>query len=92
MKEAGRTDVKWILGGAGMKDIVKRVMDGDPMFPADVTYPPSMIKDGIERAITDLKAGKSKRSAPFKQEHVTINVELITKENAKTHYYPDSVY
>ncbi|MFZ4643313.1 MAG: substrate-binding domain-containing protein, partial [Phycisphaerales bacterium] len=38
LAEKGITGV-WILGGAGMKDIVKRVMDKDPMFPADITYP-----------------------------------------------------
>ena len=30
IKEAGRMNQMWILGGAGMKDIVKRVMDNDP--------------------------------------------------------------
>ena len=47
LKAAGRSDKVWILGGAGMKDIVKRVMDGDKMFPADITYPPSMIATGM---------------------------------------------
>lgn len=92
VKEAGRTDVKWILGGAGMKDIIKRVIDGDPMFPADVTYPPSMVKDGIERAVKDLSLGSKAKSNPFKQTNVTIPVELVTKANAKDHYFPDSVY
>jgi ribose transport system substrate-binding protein len=91
IKEANRTDIEFILGGAGMKDIVKRVMDGDPMFPADITYPPSMIKDGIDRIVADLKAGK-KRKEPFQQEKVVIDVTLITPENAKDHYFPDSVY
>ncbi|MCP4834089.1 MAG: substrate-binding domain-containing protein, partial [Phycisphaera sp.] len=34
--EAGREQEMWILGGAGMKDIVARVMENDPMFPADI--------------------------------------------------------
>jgi len=91
LKEAGRTDVKFILGGAGMKDIVKRVMDGDPMFPANVTYPPAMIKDGMDRILADLGSGK-KRAEPFKQEEVTIKLDLITKENAEKFYFPDSIY
>jgi ribose transport system substrate-binding protein len=90
MKEAGRKDIKFILGGAGMKDIVKRVMDGDPLFPANITYPPGMIKTGIERAIADLKAGKKGGAAP--QEKVVIDIDLITKENAKDFYFPDSIY
>ena len=36
-----RTDIKIVFGGAGMKDIIKRVMDKDPMYPADITYPPT---------------------------------------------------
>ena len=50
----------WILGGAGMKDIIKRVMDKDPMYPADITYPPSMIATGMEMASSVLKGGKKK--------------------------------
>jgi ribose transport system substrate-binding protein len=90
LKEANRTGV-WILGGAGMKDIVKRVMDKDPLFPADITYPPSMIVKGIETASAELKSG-AKRTAPFKQRHVLLDVEVITPENAKDFYFPDSVY
>jgi len=86
VQEAARKDVKWILGGAGMKDIVKRVMDGDPMYPGDVTYPPSMISDGIDDAAKGI--GKSTGS----QTKVVIPVELVTRENAKQFYFPDSVY
>ena len=50
MKSAGRLKNTWILGGAGMKDIVKRVMDKDPMYPGDITYPPSIIGFGIQAA------------------------------------------
>ena len=50
IREAGREGEMWILGGAGMKDIVKRVMDNDPMYPADITYPPAMIAAGIHVA------------------------------------------
>ncbi|MEM6314370.1 MAG: substrate-binding domain-containing protein, partial [Planctomycetota bacterium] len=47
LNEAGRADEMFVLGGAGMKDIVKRVMDGDRLFPANVTYPPGMIAAGV---------------------------------------------
>lgn len=92
LKEAGRDKQVWMLGGAGMKDIVKRVMDGDPLYPADITYPPSMIAQGIKVAVDRLKEGKPRDKANFKQEHVTIDVEMITPENAKNFYFPDSVY
>ena len=41
--QAKRTDIKFVVGGAGSKDMVKRVMDGDPMMPVDVLYSPSMV-------------------------------------------------
>lgn len=51
LKELGRENEMWVLGGAGMKDVVKRVMDGDKLFPADVTYPPGMIAAGIKLGV-----------------------------------------
>lgn len=86
--EAGRKNI-WLLGGGGMNDVVKRIMDGDPMYPATITYSPKMIADGIERCIADLKAGKK---AGDKQENVVLPVDVITPVNAKDFYYPDSVY
>jgi ribose transport system substrate-binding protein len=88
LKKAGRTGV-WILGGAGMKDIVKRVMDKDPLFPADITYPPSMIADGIKEAVAAMKAGAKPGTST---KNVDIPISLVTPENAKDYYFPDSVY
>jgi ribose transport system substrate-binding protein len=111
IREAGRTGEMWILGGAGMKDIVKRVMDKDPLYPADMTYPPAMIAAGIDLAVAQLKdgsivaaAGKTpehlgitkeqleKANAAQGQKKVTIDVFLITPENASKYYFPDSVF
>jgi ribose transport system substrate-binding protein len=92
LKEAGRDKDVWILGGAGMKDIVKRVMDKDPMYPANITYPPSMIATGIQLCVGVLRDGKRDKKAPFMPRHMMIDVELITPENAKDYYFPDSVY
>lgn len=92
IKEAGRTDIKWILGGAGMKDIVKRVMDGDPMFPGNVTYPPSMIALGMHTAASILRDGQRENVMKFTPRHLKIDVDVVTKENAADFYFPDSVY
>ncbi len=89
--EAGIEGV-WILGGAGMKDIVKRVMEKDPMFPADMTYPPSMIATGMELATGVLNGGKKAEKLQFMPKHMMIDIELITPENAKGYYFPKSVY
>lgn len=91
LKEAGRTGV-WILGGAGMKDIVKRVMENDPLYPANITYPPSMIATGIHMCVANLRDGKKDEVRKFMPRHMLLDVELITPENAKDFYFPDSVY
>lgn len=91
LKAAGRDKNLWILGGAGMKDIVKRVMDKDPLFPANITYPPSMIAVGIKTAAGMLEIGKD-NAKQFMPRHLKLDVELITPENAKDYYFPDSIY
>lgn len=82
----------WILGGAGMKDIIKRVMDKDPMYPADITYPPSMIATGMEMASSVLKGGKKKEKLQYMPRHLMIDVDLVTPANARDFYFPASVY
>lgn len=57
IRESGRAGEMWIMGGAGMKEIVKKVMDGDPMYPADVTYPPGMIAAGMHLAVANVRDG-----------------------------------
>ncbi len=91
LKEAGRTGV-WIVGGGGMKDVVKRVMDGDATFPATVTYPPSMVATGMFLATSALRDGNVKEKSAFLPRHMLIDVELVTPENAGRHYFPNSVY
>lgn len=82
----------WILGGAGMKDIIKRVMDKDPMYPADITYPPSMIATGMELAAGVLSGGKKAEKSQYMPQHLMIDVDLVLPENAKKYYFPKSVY
>ncbi len=83
---AGRDDVQFVLGGAGMKEMVKRVMDGDSMIPADVTYPPSMIATAIEMTAVGMTS-----NAPVSGTF-TIGSVLITPENAAQYYYPESPF
>lgn len=92
IKEAGRQKEMWILGGAGMKDVVKMVMEKDPMVPADITYPPSMIAAGIHMAASAMRDGNTEKVRQFMPRHLLIDVELITPDNAKQYYFPDSVY
>lgn len=92
-KESGRKDIKVFLGGAGSKVMIKKVMDGDPLVTADVTYPPSMIASGISLAVFGARntplAGFYQGKIPSK---IVLAAELVTKENAKAYYQPSSIY
>lgn len=87
LKEAGRDKNIWMLGGGGKKEIVKRIMDGDPMYPALVTYPPSMTAQAVDKCVELLKSGKK-----VDQREILIKLDVVTKDNAKDFYFPDSVY
>ena len=86
IEASGRDDIKFVLGGAGMKEMIKRVMDGDTMIPADVTSPPSMIATAIEMTAVGLTS-----TAPVSGTF-TIGSVLVTQENAEQFYYPDSPF
>ena len=62
------------------------------MFPADITYPPSMIATGIQLSVSTLRDGNRQVISQFMPRHLMIDVELITPENAKSYYFPESVY
>jgi hypothetical protein len=83
-------DGVWILGGAGMTDIIKRVMNKDPMFPGNITYPPSMIATGMELAAGVLVGGKREEKMRYMPQHSMIDVDLVTPENAAKYYFLDT--
>ena len=84
--QAGRTEEMWIIGGAGMKEIVKKIMDGDKQFPVDVTYPPAQISAAIEMTALAFVS-----STPVYGRFI-IGSTLITPENAAQFYFPDSPF
>jgi ribose transport system substrate-binding protein len=92
IKEAGREKEMWVLGGAGMKEAVKMLMDGDTRVPANITYPPSMVAMGVHLAVSTLRDGKQADIMKFTPRHLMIDVDLVTPANAKEYYFPDSVY
>ncbi|MBU2407688.1 MAG: substrate-binding domain-containing protein [Gammaproteobacteria bacterium] len=85
--QAKRKDIKIVFGGAGAKGMVKTIMDGDnKMIDADVSYSPKFIYDAIKlTAEARLKGEK----LPAK---TIIPSVLITKENAKDFYHPNSPF
>jgi len=86
VRQARRQEELFIVGGGGMKDIVKRVMDGDALTPVDVLYPPAMIATAME-----LTALKFLSNAPISGEYI-LGSPLITKDNAEDYYFPDSPF
>lgn len=88
LQESGRKDVKLMLGGGGSKVIIKKVLDRDPIVSMTVTYPPRMIEDGIRAAVQAIWEGKQNEPAA----RLVVPSEIITQENAKSYYYPDSIY
>ncbi len=84
--QAKRTDIKLVLGGAGSKEYVKKIMDGDKVVTADVTYSPSMIADAMRLTAEARVAGNAMPATTI------IPSILITKENAKRYYFPDSPF
>ena len=86
IEQAKRSDIKLVLGGAGAKGYVKKVMDGDPIVTADVTYAPSMIADAMKLTAAARVKGTAMPASTI------IPSILITKENAAKYYFPDSPF
>lgn len=84
--EAGREGELFILGGAGKKEIIQRIIEGDPLYPANVSYSPAQISTAME-----LTALNFVSDAPIVGEFLLESV-LITPENAEQFYFPDSPF
>lgn len=85
--QAKRTDIKIVFGGAGAKGMVKTLMDGsDPRIQANVSYSPKFIYDAIK--LTAEARLKGEKLPP----KTIVPSVLITKENAKSFYFPDSPF
>ena len=87
IEQAKRKDIKIVFGGAGMKQMVKTLMDGsNPLIQANVSYSPKFIYDAIKlTAEARIKGQKL-------PEKTIIPSVLITRENAKDFYFPDSPF
>ena len=86
LEQAGRSDEMFIVGGAGMKEMIRRVMEGDDLVPVDVLYPPSMIATAME--VTALAFVSD---VPVLGEYI-LDATLITEENAERYYFPDAAF
>ena len=84
--QAKRTDIKFVVAGAGSKEMIKRVMDGDPMMPVDVLYSPTMVAVAMEVTAVGLE-----EKLPVRGDYI-LKATLVTKENAKDFYIKDSPF
>ena len=87
IEQADRKDIKIVFGGAGMKSMIKTLMDGsNPLIQANVSYSPKFMYDAIK--LTAEARLKGEKLPP----NTIIPSVLITKENAKDFYFPDSPF
>jgi len=90
-KESGRRDIKYFLGGACDKNVIKMIMDrSEPLVQANVTYPPDQCATVVGVAIL---GARGKNFEGFYQKKLPVRIilsaELVTRENAADYYFPD---
>ena len=83
---AGRKDIKYALGGNGMKQVIEMVKEKNERTPISTPYPPSMIKSAIY-----MTAAQFNGQAPVRGSFL-LGAPLITPANADQFYFPDSPF
>jgi len=87
IQQANRKDIKLVFGGAGAKGAIKTLMDGsDPLIQANVSYSPKFMYDAIK-----MTAEARLKGQKLPEKNIVPSV-LITKQNAKDFYFPDSPF
>ena len=86
IKQAGRENDMFIVGGAGMQQMLQRVAAGDKLVPVDVSYSPAMIATAIELTTSHLVGGIQVSG------RYVLNSTLITKDNAAEYLDPASPF
>ena len=86
IKQAGREGEMFVVGGAGMQQIIKAVADGDALTPVDVSYSPAMISTAIELTTSHLIGGVQVAG------RYILDSTLITKDNAAEFLDADSPF
>jgi len=86
LRQAKREKEMWVVGGGGMKEMVKRVIDKDPQTPVDIVYSPSMI--GVAVEVTALHFVTK---LPMNGTYI-VDSPLVSPQNATQYYFPSSPY
>jgi ribose transport system substrate-binding protein len=86
LRKAKRENEMLVVGGGGMKEMIKRVQSKDPLVPIDIVYSPSMIANAIELTVLRYTA-----KLPVNGTYI-LDSPLVTPENAAQYYFPDSPF
>jgi ribose transport system substrate-binding protein len=87
LQQAGRDgDGMFVVGGAGMKETIRAIMDGNELVPIDVLYPPAMIATAMDVTVAAFTS-----NGPVAGRYI-LGATLITQENAADFYFPDSPF
>lgn len=83
IKEANRTDIKFVTGAGGSKEVYQIIQE-DGMIKATFLYSPLMVKDGVILG-AKLANGEQAESA-----EVVIPASPVTNDNVADHYDPEA--
>jgi ribose transport system substrate-binding protein len=86
LRQAKREKEMFVVGGGGMKEVIKRVENKDTLVPVDIVYSPSMISNAIELTALHFIA-----KLPVNGTYI-LDSPLVTPENASQYYFPDSPF
>lgn len=86
IKQAGRENDMFVVGGAGMQQILQRVAAGDKLTPIDVSYSPAMIATAIELTTSHMVSGVQVSG------RYILDSTVITKDNAAEFIDADSPF
>jgi ribose transport system substrate-binding protein len=86
IRQAGRENDMFIVGGAGMQQMLQRVAAGDKLVPVDVSYSPAMIATAIELTTSHMVGGIQVAG------RYVLDSTLITQENAADFIDPSSPF
>ncbi|MCM5682346.1 substrate-binding domain-containing protein [Schlegelella sp. S2-27] len=87
IEQAKRNDIQIVFGGAGAKGMVKTLIDGkNKLIEANVSYSPKFMYDAIKLTAEARLKGEKLPATTI------IPSVLITKENARQFYFPDSPF
>lgn len=86
LRQANREKEMFVVGGGGMKEVIKRVQNKDALIPVDIVYSPSMIANAIEVTALHFTA-----KLPINGTYI-LDSPLVTPDNATQYYFPDSPF